>query len=367
MGALDGVRVIDLSTRATGPFATQVLAELGATVLKVERPPAGDPERWTEPAMFRACNRGKHSIALDTTVPADRELLREMVVDADVFLEGFRPGVAERMGFGFGAVRSLAPRIVYVSLPGFGSTGPRAGARSYDTQLRAIAGELVLNAGADGEPRYDPASPTFDYAAAMYAALGIVTSLLHDRQTAVHLEVPILAAGLVWSFARLTDSHYTGGVASPGRYVFATADSRYVAINAGQDGEFTGLCRAIGRIDLAEREDLRSRPGRVRASVEIDQIVAEAIRSDSLAEWMARLERFDVPAAPVLRPAEVFDDPQVRELGVVHGGDDPWAELPIFGLERRALRDVPVCDGDRIAVRAGGWAALAGALGNQNR
>ncbi len=358
MAALDGVRVVDLSTRATGPFATQVLAELGATVLKVERPPRGDPERYTEPAMFRACNRGKHSVALDTKVPADCDVLRQLVAEADVFVEGFRPGVADRMGFGFHAVRDMAPRVVYVSLPGFGSTGPRAGARSYDTQLRAIAGELALNADADGVPRYQPASPTFDYAAAMYAALGIVISLLRDRTTAVHLEVPILAAGLAWNFARLTDAHYADMGATKGRYVFATSDGRYVTINAGQDGEFEALCRAIDRTDLAERDELRSRAGRVSARAAIDEAVADAVGSDTMVNWMERFERFDVPAAPVLTPQEVLGDPQVQELAVVHGGDNPWAELPIFGLDRRALRQVPACDGDGAALRSGGWAAL---------
>ncbi len=216
MGALDGLRVLDLSTRATGPFATQMLAELGATVLKVERPPAGDPERHTEPAIFRACNRGKHSVALDVNVDADRRLLDELLADTDVFVEGFRPGVADRIGLGFAAVRARSPLVVYVSLPGFGSSGPRASTRSYDTQLRAVAGELALNAGADGVPRYDAASPTFDFAAAMYAALGVVTSLLGGRTDAVRLEVPILAAGLAWSFARLTDDRLRGCVHTTG-------------------------------------------------------------------------------------------------------------------------------------------------------
>jgi crotonobetainyl-CoA:carnitine CoA-transferase CaiB-like acyl-CoA transferase len=358
MRALDGLRVVDLSTRATGPFATQLLAELGATVLKVERPPAGDPERHTEPAMFRACNRGKHSVALDVRADADRRLLDELLADTDVFVEGFRPGVADRMGLGFADVCLHSPRVVYVSLPGFGSTGPRAGTRTYDTQLRAVAGELALNAGADGVPRYDPASPTFDFAAAMYAALGVVTSMLGDRTEAVHLEVPILAAGLAWTFARLTDRHYADAAARPGRYVFATSDGRYLTINAGQDDEYVALCNAIDRPDLLS-DDLRTRPGRQRARTEIDEAVAAAIRSNSLAHWMERLTAFDVPAAPVLQPDEVFDDPQVRELNVVHDDPEPWAELPIFGIDRRALRNVPRYDHDGANVRAAGWSALA--------
>ncbi len=162
-GALQRLRVLDFSTHATGPFATQVLASLGATVLKVERPPAGDPERHGEYAMFVACNRGKHSVLVDAKQPDDLALLEQLLTDADVVVEGFRPGVADRLGFGFDRVRALQPQVIYVSLPGFGSTGPRAGARGYDTQYRALAGDLMLNAHG-GAPAYSPASPVFDYA-----------------------------------------------------------------------------------------------------------------------------------------------------------------------------------------------------------
>ena len=150
-------------------------------------------------------------------------------------------------------------------------------------------------------PRYDPASPTFDFAAAMYAALGVVTSLLGGRTDAVHLEVPILAAGLAWTFARLTDDSYAQAATRPGRYVFATSDGRYLTINAGQDDEYVALCKAIDRTDLLG-DELHTRPGRQRARAEIDEAVADAIGSASLAHWMERLIEFDVPAAPVLSP-----------------------------------------------------------------
>jgi crotonobetainyl-CoA:carnitine CoA-transferase CaiB-like acyl-CoA transferase len=356
--ALSGLRVLDLSTHATGPFATQILASLGATVLKVERPPAGDPERQGEYAMFVACNRGKYSVALDVKDAADKRVLEDLARDADAFFEGFRPGVAERMGFGFERVRQLQPRVIYVSLPGFGSTGPRAGLRGYDTQYRALAGDLWLNAGPDGIPRYNPASPSFDYATAMYATIGVLSALLGPRAEAVHLEVPILAAGLAWSFARLIDPAYDGGPMASADYVFATLDGEYVAINAGPDQEFIALCEAIGRPDLHRREDLRTARQRHERRAEIDAIVAGAIASDTVAGWQERLSAHEVPHAPVLKPGRVTSEPQVRELGVVHGGDEPHSELPIFGLPRRSLRHVPALDEHGTAVRQGGWPAL---------
>jgi crotonobetainyl-CoA:carnitine CoA-transferase CaiB-like acyl-CoA transferase len=355
---LSGLRVLDLSTHATGPFATQILASLGATVLKVERPPAGDPERHGEYAMFLACNRGKYSVALDVKDPAGRGLLEDLAREADVFFEGFRPGVAERMGFGFERLRELRPRVIYVSLPGFGSTGPRAGMRGYDTQYRALAGDLWLNAGPDGVPRYNPASPSFDYATAMYAAIGVLSAMLGPRETAVHLEVPILAAGLAWSFARLIDPAYADGTMTSASYVFRTLDNEYVAINAGPDQEFTALCEAIGRPGLHQRSDLRDAAQRRRRRAEIDAIVAEAIAGDTLAHWQERLAARDVPHAPVLKPGQVTDDPQVRELGVVYGGNAPHSELPVFGLPRRSLRRVPAVDEHGPLIRRGGWSGL---------
>ena len=355
---LSGLRVLDLSTHATGPFATQILASLGATVLKVERPPAGDPERQGEYAMFLACNRGKYSVALDVKAAAERRLLEDLTREADAFFEGFRPGVAERIGFGFERVRQLQPRVIYVSLPGFGSTGPRASMRGYDTQYRALAGDLWLNAGPDGVPRYNPASPSFDYATAMYATIGVLSALLGPRKEAVHLEVPILAAGLAWGFARLIDPAYNGGPMAAADYVFRTLDDEYVAINAGPDHEFIALCEAIGRPDLHRREDLRAAKQRRASRAEIDAVVAGAIASDTLARWQERLTAHDVPHAPVLKPGRVTSEPQVRELGVIHGGDEPHAELPIFGLPRRSLRRVPSVDEHGLLVRQGGWAAL---------
>jgi crotonobetainyl-CoA:carnitine CoA-transferase CaiB-like acyl-CoA transferase len=193
--------VLDLSQHATGPFATQIMAALGATVVKLEQPPGGDRERHTEPEMFLACNRGKHSIALDLKTDADREVLRRLLSGADVLIEGFRPGVADRLGFGFPAVSAIQPRIIYVSMPGFGSAGPLAQTPGYDVEFRALAGDLSLNADSGGTPQYARAAPTFDYAAAMYATIGVLTTLLDTGRAPVHLEVPVLAAGLALSFA----------------------------------------------------------------------------------------------------------------------------------------------------------------------
>ena len=359
--ALDSLRVLDLSQHATGPFATQIMAALGASVVKVEQPPDGDRERVTEYPMFLACNRGKHSIALNLKAEPDREVLRGLIRDADVLVEGYRPGVANRLGVGFADVSALQPRIIYVSMPGFGSLGPLAGAPGYDVEFRALAGDLALNAAADGTPQYARAAPTFDYAAAMYATVGVLTTLLDPGRDAVQLEVPILAAGLAFSFARLIDPRYGPGTGEQRwQHLFRCADDRYVSVTAGQDSHFRALCEAVGLPGLADREDLLTLPGRHAAAAELNVLIGAAFGGSALAEWLPRLDAAGIACAPVLQPAEVFDHPQVRALGVVHREPSPHAGLPILGLASRTLRRPPGVDEHGAALRDGGWAAIQG-------
>jgi CoA:oxalate CoA-transferase len=353
------LRVLDLSQHATGPFATQIMAALGAAVVKIEQPPRGDRERFTEPEMFLACNRGKYSLALDLKADADRAVLHELVTGADVLVEGFRPGVAARLGVDFPEVSALQPRLIYVSMPGFGSAGPLAGTPGYDVEFRALAGDLALNADASGTPQYARASPAFDYAAALYATVGVLTTLLDPRRTAVRLEVPILAAGLAFSFARLIDPRY--GPAQDGQrwqHLYRCADGRFVSITAGQDAQFQALCRAIGLAGLADREDLRTMAGRHAAAAEVNQRIGAAIAQSALDRWRPRLDAAGVPWAPVLQPDEVFGHPQVQALGVVHQGPEPYADLPIFGLPSRSLVRPPEVDEHGEALRRDGWLGL---------
>ena len=354
---LAGIRVLELATHAVGPFATQILAGLGATVLKVERPPRGDPERTTEPPMFYACNQGKHSVAIDLGAPEGRAQLEGLVRDCDVLFEGFRPGAAERMGVDFERVkRELQPRIIYVSLPGFGSSGPYATRRGYDVELRAIAGEIFINKDAAGVPQYAGASPAFDFACAMYAALGVVTTLLDRDRGPMHLEASILASGLHWAFPRLIPPRVEdrGGR----QHVFRAADGKYLTVTSAEASQFQALCAAIGRPELQQ-------DGKFTVPIaEINRATAEAVATDTQQAWVARFDAAGIPSAPVLEPEEVFEDPQVRHLGVIGMDPQPWSRVPIFGLPTRPLGPPPAIDQDGAAVRAGGWAALDAADGN---
>jgi crotonobetainyl-CoA:carnitine CoA-transferase CaiB-like acyl-CoA transferase len=354
---LDGVRVIDFSTHAVGPFATQIMAGLGATVIKVERG-RGDAERFTEWPMFLACNRGKHSVVLDLSTEADRRVADDLVAGAKVLVEGYRPGVADRLGLGFERVRTLAPELVYVSLPGWGSGGPYASRRGYDIQFRAIAGDAYLNRESNGKPRpHTGGAPVFDYATAMYAVVGVLAALRNGPDSAVHLEVPILAAGLAWDFPRLIDSSRTSGHPQF-EYAFQAADGRWICVNAPTDDQFAELCQGIGEPAFAQRADMQGFQRRRENAPEINALLADRIAARPSAHWLEEFGRRDIPCTPILAGHEVFDDPQVRYLDVVHGGERPYADLPIYGLPQRLLIDPPPVDGAGKAVREGGWEAL---------
>jgi crotonobetainyl-CoA:carnitine CoA-transferase CaiB-like acyl-CoA transferase len=352
--ALAGMRVVDLSNHAVGPFASQLLAGLGATVIKVERPPKGDMERSTEPPMFYACNQGKHSVALNVGDPEDRAVLEKLIRECDVLIEGFRPGAADRMGLGFEQVRDTLQReIIYVSLPGFGATGPYVARRAYDTELRAVSGDIYLNRDENGVPRYAHAIPSFDYACAMYAVIGVMGAWMTRGAGAQHIESSILGAGLAWAFARLLPYEHEAGERR--EYVFRASDDRYLTITAADPTLFRSLCLVIDRPDL-EKDGQPTVP-----FATLNAILREVVATASRDEWLRRFEGAGVASAPVLEPAEVFVDPQVTHLGIVGMEPQPWSRTPIFGLPIRKLAPPPKLDQHGEAIRAGGWAAVEGA------
>jgi crotonobetainyl-CoA:carnitine CoA-transferase CaiB-like acyl-CoA transferase len=356
--ALDGVRVVDLSTHATGPFATQILAALGATVVKVERPPDGDPERSTEFAMFHACNRGKYSVALDVKRSTDRDVLDALIVGCDVFVEGFRPGVADRLGLSFEQLSKRCPSLVYVSLPGFGSTGPYADRRGYDVEYRAVAGELWVSREPGRLPRYTDGPPFFDFATAMYAVVGVLAALRPGARTAVRIEVPILAAGLAWTFPRLIDAAKADRPGPRTQHAFVAADGLPLTVTYPTTEQFHALCELLDRNDLKDRPDLQDFEGRAAQAALLNEVVSAAIATRPRDAWLDALEAAGVAAAPIRGPHDVFDDPQVRHLDVIHGGDVSWADVPILGLPRRPLVDSSAVDQHGDLVRTGGWSAL---------
>ena len=330
---LSGVRVLDLGQYISGPCATVLLAEMGADVVKVE-PPGGDPFRKWESgglnATFVAFNRGKRSIALDLKAEEGRADLLELVTGCDVLVENFRPGVMDRLGLGHDTLRGRNPRLVQCSITGFGSSGPYAAMPAYDGVALGYSGLAGLLLDPDDPRLRGPALA--DAITGHSAAFAVLAALLerHRTGTGVHLQVSMLGALVHFLHSAVAKSVVEGREETPymrphssQAYVFATADDRAVLVHLSSPVKFwEGLCRAVEREDMlsdpryAERRDRQARHDEIRATL------APVFATRSREEWLERLQRHQVPCAPVNSVGEVLDDPQLRHLGLIDVLDD---------------------------------------------
>ena len=347
-----------------GPFASQILADLGATVLKIERPGIGDLERVSVPGYFRAYNRGKGSLVLNFRDPADIAVAHNLAKEADIVLDGFRPGVMDRLGLGFDKLSSLQPQMIYVSLSGMGSWGPHAQDRGHDSEYMARVGALGATPRPDGVPMYDLPMPVSDYAAGMYAVIGILCALKDPEHQAAHIEAPCMPAGLAWMFPRivmeLEDAPGpSAGRTSPGIGCFRTADGRYVTVTAVEDHVFKALVERLGCPELADDPDYASFALRKQHATAVNAKIAGLVASLDRDECVRMMEQVGVPCAPVNTPEEALRDPQVQALGMLHQQPNLHCDIPLWGLPTRRHVRAPALDEHGAAVRAQGWAALA--------
>jgi crotonobetainyl-CoA:carnitine CoA-transferase CaiB-like acyl-CoA transferase len=362
---LANYRILDLSALTPGPFATQMLAELGATVLKVERPPDGDGLRSLIPATFDCINRGKYSIAIDLKDPAGRDVFLDLCEGADVVVEGFRPGVMERLGIGFDDIRQRRDDVVYVSISGYGRTGPSADERGHNSNYLARTGMLALSGDRADEPSDASAFQVADLAGSAYAAVSILAALLARSDEAQRLDVPLFSSAL--AFAQLALTEHAGQSPHPedsvvpraANGVFPAGDAQHLTICAVEDGFWSELCDELGRTDLSSRPDLTTYAGRQAHAREINEAVRGALRDGTRDEWLRRLSARGVPVAPVLRPEQVPSDAQVRHLGILQETDPMHVRFPVSGFSSRRLQTVPRVDEHGRRVRTGGWEALA--------
>ena len=359
---MTGIRVLDLTEMLPGPYASMIFAQLGASVIKVERPPAGDRLRQLVPAMYSALNRGKASAVLDLRRPGDRETLLSLANGADVFMEGFRPGVAERLGVGFADIARQRADVVYLSMSGWGLSGPLASAAAHNENALAVAGAVFLS-GQPGQPPGDSAPiPVADLGASLFAVIGVLSALRMPDRGALRLDSSMLAAGLALAGPRLIE--YGAREASsrdelldrPACGVFRAADGKYLSVMAVEDHFYIALCTAAGRDDLAADTGLATYPQRFPQTARIAAALADAFRARPRDEWVADLQAAGVPCAPVLEPPEVASHPQVAALGMIDGS---WPELgfgfPVTGIAHRGLTAVDQLDGSGQAIREAGW------------
>lgn len=325
MGKLTGIKVVDLSQFLPGPMLSVMMADQGAEVVKVE-PPAGDPVRMLAPfeagqsIWFRNLNRGKKSLALDLKSDAGREALWALIATADVFIEGFRPGVVDRLGFGYEAVAARNPRIVYCSISAFGQTGALAHHAAHDMAVQAMAGFLSVNDGSDGMPVV-PGAPSADMAAGLTALSAVLMSLIGRERTGRgdYVDIAMFDALLPWC-AHIAGAAIAGG--EPPRSamqrslggaafynVYETADGRHVVLG-GREAKFVAnLLNALGRPDLIPLGTGEAGP----AQVPLIAFLRDIFRTRTRDEWVQWFHDKDVAFSPVLDFREALAAPHVAE------------------------------------------------------
>jgi len=355
---LAGVRVTDFSQNLAGPYAAQILADLGADVVKVE-PPGGDPARrwgppfvWDQSTLFNAVNRNKRSVLLDLKTEAGRARALELAAEADVVFQALRPGAAERFGIGYESVRGANPTVVYVSILAYGESGPLRDEPGYDPLMQARSGLMSVTGEVEGGP-VRVGTSIVDLGAGMWAAIAVLGALRERDRTGrgCHVTTSLLDTSLAWMSYHMTGYMAGGPVPGPmgtsiamiAPYEAFPCRDGSVMIAAGNDDIFRRLCRAL-ELDLASQRDYADNASRVAHSAELAAIVAGRTRKHSVESLLRCLSEYRVPAAPIHTVASALEDPQTAASGM----------LVRYDHDRGAYVDVPMpvrWDGRRAELR----------------
>lgn len=332
-GALAGLRVLDLTRILSGPFATMTLADLGADVIKIENPTSGDDTRhWGPPfqgdeaAYFLSVNRNKRSLAIDLKDTQGGALVRGLAEHADVVVENFRPGTAERLGLGYPQLSATNPGIIYASISGYGQTGPYATQPGYDAIAQAVSGMMSVTGDPDGPPARVGVSAA-DVGAGMWAVIGVLTAL-HARHATGHgqwVDISLLDGQISW-LTYVAAGYQASGV-TPARHgsahptiapyqAFPTADG-YLMVAVGNDGLWQRFAPVLGLADLSDDPRFATNPARVAHRDELVRLIENALATKSSAEWSELLTSAGVPVGPINTVDEALAHPQVLARGMI--------------------------------------------------
>ncbi|WP_417683772.1 CaiB/BaiF CoA transferase family protein [Roseibium sp.] len=390
-GPLSHLTVLDLSRVMAGPWASQVLADLGATVIKVEQPGTGDDTRgWGPPFLtdkdgnqtresgyFLACNRGKQSITVNLKAPEGQELVRKLAARSDILLENFKVGTLERFGLDYPSLSQVNPRLIYCSITGFGQTGPRSKQVAYDFLIQAMGGLMSITGEEEGKPGGGPQKigvPMVDLTTGLYSVIGILAAIANREVTGKgdYVDVGMLDVQTSLLANQAMNHLLTGN--TPRRYgnghpnimpqqVFACQDG-YMVLAVGNDGQFKRLCEALEDTEMLNDERLTYNKGRVEHRDELLGRLADHFARYKRADLLDRLNAKDVPSGPINTVPEVFDEPQVRaremrgELDHPLSGKVPQVFGPIrmAGCETRSRMAPPLLGADTVEVlKAAGY------------
>jgi crotonobetainyl-CoA:carnitine CoA-transferase CaiB-like acyl-CoA transferase len=349
---LEGVNVLDLTQYVAGPYATQVLADLGATVVKVERPGTGDVYRSQGPvfkegesASFLTLNRGKRSVELDLGSDADRQRLDELLAEADVLVENMRPGALVKFGLDYAMLAPRYPRLVYCSISAYGQQGPLAAAGGYDTTIQALSGLMAMTGHPGGPPAKIPVA-ALDFGSALYAVVGIQAALAQRERTGrgQWVQTSLLECAIGWlsmhvvTFLLGGEEPGPAGTRSPffAPYeAYRTSDGYLVVVGTGGRDSWGQLCRTLGLERLLDDPRFATNADRVRSAEDLRVELEAVLSTRPSAEWIQALADADVACAPVQRLPEVLESEQVRALGMLRqlehpvAGDTPAVRLPV--------------------------------------
>ncbi|MDN0075788.1 CaiB/BaiF CoA-transferase family protein [Crenobacter sp. SG2303] len=357
-GALSGIKVLDLSRVLAGPWAGQLLADLGADVIKVERPGLGDDTRqWAPPSLpdgtaayFLSANRGKRSVTVDITRPEGQAIVRRLAEQADVLLENYKVGGLAKYGLDYASLSQLNPRLVYCSITGFGQDGPYADSPGYDYIVQGMSGLMSITGPADGEPHKVGVAVT-DLFTGLYAANAVQAALLarHHTGRGQHIDMALFDCSLAM-LANVGMNYLVSG-ATPPRLgnahpnivpyqVFAAADGHFI-LACGNDKQFRAVAALIGQPALADDERFATNPARVVHRELLVGRLAEAFGTATRDDWLARLDAAGVPCGPINSVAEAFADPQVVARGMrIEMQDAAGQTVPLMACPVR-LSDTP--------------------------
>lgn len=341
--ALSHLRVLDLSRILAGPWASQLLADLGAEVIKIERPGSGDDTRsWGPPYLkdrqgdetgpagyFLSCNRGKKSVAIDITQPEGQALVRRLAACSDIVLENFKVGGLKKYGLDYDSLKAVNPGLIYCSITGFGQDGPYAPRAGYDFLIQAMGGLMSITGEPDDVPGGGPVKvgvALADVLTGLYATVGVLAALAHRQQTGEgqHVDLALLDVQVA-SLANQALNYLVSGTV-PQRmgnahpnivpYQAFRASDGHIVLTVGNDAQFVRFCEVAERLELASDARFATNAARVRNRDTLIPLLNEIIGQRTQAEWIEALERVKVPCGPINDLAQVFEHPQVRHRGM---------------------------------------------------
>jgi crotonobetainyl-CoA:carnitine CoA-transferase CaiB-like acyl-CoA transferase len=339
--ALDGVRVLDCSQILAGPFCSMLLADMGADVIKIEKPNGGDDTRRmgppfidTESAAFLAMNRNKRSVVLNFKEEAGIEAMKKLVEDADIVIENYRTGVMERLGLGYRDLKVINPGILYCSISGFGRTGPYAKRGGYDLIAQAMSGIMSFT-GVPDTPPVKAGVPIADMNAGMFSVYGILSAYIHKLKTGEgqYLEISLLEAALAYTVWESAGYFATGEVAGPlgsshrnsAPYQALKTKDGHIVVGAPNQPNWERLANVFSRADLIERDEYKDNASRLVNRADLEAELESTTNNKTTGEWLEALEEAGVPAGPILNMEQIWADPQVQDRGMEAALEHPTA------------------------------------------